>query len=306
MPPPANPEDSLTILVAEADAGTRLDAAVRQLCEGVSLQRAREACRLGCVAVDGVRGDAAQRLRVGELVALRPGLLDLSLAIGTAIVCDRGGVLVLQKLPGDAVHAGPLVHNSIAFRLQRVLPDASLCQRLDRPASGLLLCGRDASAVAAISQAMERGEIEREYLGIAHGQIERDEGTIDLPLRITDEPRGDRPKVVIDREQGQRAVTHVTLLATNKSCSLVRLRLETGRTHQIRAHLRAIGHPLLGDPRYGDPEANAIAHRTHGIARTMLHCERLSLALPATGERVEIASIHEPDIARMFPMLRRR
>lgn len=304
--PPASPQDILSVRVAEADAGARLDAVVRAWCPGVSLQRAREACRLGCVAVSSVRGDAAQRLRAGDLVALRPALLDLSLEVGAAVVCDQGGILVLHKLPGQAVHAGPLVDDPVAERLQRALPGSGLCQRLDRPASGLLLCGRDADSVAAISQAMERGEIEREYLAVAHGVIERDEGTIDQPLRITDEPRGDRPKVVVDREQGQRAVTHVTVVARGKSSTLVRLRLETGRTHQIRAHLRAIGHPLLGDERYGDPEANAIAHRTHGVARALLHCARLALAAPANGERVEVDAFVEPDMARMFSVLRQR
>ena len=286
--------------------GERLDAALRSLVTGLSLQRARAACAIGCVAVGGVRAIATQRLRGNDLVQIRPGMLDLSLSIGSAVVCDRGGVLVLYKLPGEAVHAGPLVDDPIADSLQRALPQAGLCQRLDRPASGLLLCGRDEAAVSAISQAMERGEIEREYLGIAHGVVERDEGTIDAPLRITDEPRGDRPKVIVDHENGLPSVTHVRVVARGKTCTLVRLKLETGRTHQIRAHLRAIGHPLLGDPRYGDHEANAHAHKTHGIARTLLHSEKLTLVAPHTGERVEVAAFHEPDFARLFPSLRER
>ncbi len=303
---PTSPDAMARVRVPQELDGQRLDAALRQLREGISLQKARALCEIGCVAVGGVRAAATQRLRGGDLVSFAPERFELSLAIEAAVVCDRGGVLVLHKLPGDAVHAGPLVDDPIAARLQRALPGAGLCQRLDRPASGLLLCGRDAESVAAISQAMERGEIEREYFGIAHGLIERDEGTIDAPLRITDEPRGDRPKVVVDHDGGQRAVTHVAVIARGKSHTLVRLRLETGRTHQIRAHLRAIGHPLLGDPRYGDAEANANAHRTHGIDRTLLHCARLSLAAPTTGERVDVTAIHEPDFVRLFHSLRER
>ena len=303
---PQSSDAVVRVRVAQENDGARLDAALRQMSPGISLQKARALCELGCVAVSGIRAAAPQRLRSGDLVSFAPERFELSLAIGAAVVCDRGGVIVLHKMPGDAVHAGPLVNDPIAARLQRALPGAGLCQRLDRPASGMLLCGRDADSVAAISQAMERGEIEREYLGVTHGLIERDEGTIDAPLRITDEPRGDRPKVVVDHENGQNAVTHLAVIARSKTHTLVRLRLETGRTHQIRAHLRAIGHPLLGDPRYGDAESNANAHRTHGIDRTLLHSARLSLTAPATGERVEVTAVHEPDFARLFPSLRER
>lgn len=147
---------------------------------------------------------------------------------------------------------------------------------------------------------MERGEVEREYLAVANGAIERDAFAIDLPLLVTDEPQGNQPKVLVDRERGQRAVTHLVVEARGKQFSLVRLRLETGRTHQIRAHLRAIGHPLLGDPRYGDAAANERARSTHGIDRAMLHCDRLVAPRPSDGARIEARAFAEPDFARLF------
>ena len=88
--------------------------------------------------------------------------------------------------------------------------------------------------------------------------------------------------------------------------TLIRVKLETGRTHQIRAHLAAIGHPLLGDPRYGDRNANDKAKATFGTHRTLLHGERLRFPLPGSGERIEVTSAHEPDFVRMFPHLRTR
>ena len=90
------------------------------------------------------------------------------------------------------------------------------------------------------------------------------------------------------------------------SATLIRVRLETGRTHQIRAHLAAIGHPLLGDPRYGDRNANDKARATFGTHRTLLHGERLSFPLPNGGESIMVTAVHEPDFVRMFPHLRSR
>jgi 23S rRNA-/tRNA-specific pseudouridylate synthase len=185
-------------------------------------------------------------------------------------------------------------------RLEALPAGAGLAQRLDRGASGLLLIGRDKAGLRELGLAMERGEIEREYVAVAAGEAAFDARTIDLPLYATDEPRGDRPKVVVDRERGQASVTHVRLLARGRGCSLLGVTLETGRTHQIRAHLAAIGHPLLGDPRYGDAEANRKARETHGIARVMLHA--LRLAFPGKGGRVEVRASWEPDFARLLPI----
>jgi RluA family pseudouridine synthase len=283
-------------LVGAAQAGSRLDA----LLHGeLSRTAARRLCEIGAVAIDGVRAEANARVREGQEVT-RPALTDLSLRLGIAVAFADQQVLVLHKPPGLAVHGGPLVDHSVADALLRELPGAGLAQRIDREASGLLLAGLDAASLKALGEAMERGEIEREYLAVASGVFADDERTIDLPLRVTDEPRGDRPKTVVD-PNGQRAVSHVTVVARRKEHTLVRVRLETGRTHQIRAHLLAIGHPLLGDPRYGDPQANAKARATFGTARALLHGARLCFPHPVSGERIEVTAWLEPDFIRLFP-----
>jgi len=295
----------LSVTVAPEQADDRLDALLHAHA-GLSRQRARDLCALAMIVVNGVVADATLRPRAGDVVTFAPELADLALQLGIAVAFANDRAIVLHKPPGLAVHAGPLVDRSVADELSRELPGSGLAQRIDREASGLVLVGRDTTSLAALGTAMERGEVEREYLAIVHGVVGDERRTIDLPLLVTDEPRGDRPKTIVDRAKGQRSVSHVHVVDRRKDSTLVRVRLETGRTHQIRAHLAAIGHPLLGDPRYGDRAANDKARATFGVTRTMLHGARLAFPDPATGEPIEVTAAHEPDFARVFASLRRR
>ncbi len=301
----------MTVLTVAAEQdGTRLDALLQGIdCQDLgplSQKKSRLLCALGAAAVDGVRTeDGKQRLRAGSVVTFAAEHAALSLDLEIPVAFADDDVLVLQKPPGLAVHKGPLVEHSVADALARELPDAGLSQRLDREASGLLLVGRRKTALSFLGTAMERGDVSREYLAIVHGEFEGEQRTIDLPLRVTDEPRGDQPKTIVDAK-GQRAVSHVTTIARRKGASLVRVALETGRTHQIRAHLRAIGHPLLGDPRYGDAAANERARATFGVQRTLLHGARLRFPAPANGVQVTVEALHELEFVRLFPQLGRR
>ena len=295
--------------VTSEQDGFRLDALLQGIeCPdlgALSQKKARLLGALGAAAVDGVRSEGTARVKAGSTVTFVAEHAALMLDLGVPIAFGDDDVLVLQKPPGLAVHKGPLVDHSVADALARELPEAGLSQRLDREASGLLLVGRHKTALASLGAAMERGDITREYLAIVHGEFDGEQRTIDLPLRVTDEPDGGKPKTVVD-PNGQRSVSHVTVVDRRAGSTLVRVRLETGRTHQIRAHLLAVGHPLLGDPRYGDRNANDKVHATFGIRRTLLHGERLRFPQPTSGVMVEVTSAHEPDFVRMFPKLRAR
>ena len=298
-----------TFLVAAEQDGWRLDAVLQGVdCPEfgpLSQTKSRQLCALGAAAVDGVRAEGTARVKKGSVITFASEHASLTHDLEVPVAYADDAVIVLQKPPGLAVHKGPLVEHSVADSLARELPGAGLAHRLDREASGLLLVGRTPAALKQLQTAMERGEIEREYLACVSGAFEPDTRTIDINLRITDEPRGDLPKAVVD-PAGLRCVSHVTVVERRAGASLVRVRLETGRTHQIRAHLAAVGHPLLGDPRYGDRNANDKARTTFGTHRTLLHGERLRFPSPAGGGSIEVTAVHEPDFVRLFPHLRTR
>lgn len=295
-----------TFRIEPAQHGTRLDHALAAHAASLSRSAARRLCDAGAVACNGIVCDAATRVRNGDEVAWDPQHASLALALGLAVRYADDHCIVVHKPPMLAPHPGTGITDSVADRLDRALPGegAGLAHRIDRTTSGLLLCGRHRAALQQLAAAMESGRIEREYLAIVVGAPTQDSFRIDLPLRVTDEPMGNRPKVVVDPRTGLPAATVVEVLERRPTTSLLGVRLETGRTHQVRAHLAAIGHPLAGDPRYGNVAANEQLRATHGIQRPLLHSARLTF--PGADGTVTVTAWHEADFARLFPALRTR
>ena len=284
--------------VEPESSGRRLDGLIREFAE-LSQKQARRLCALGAVSIDGVRRDGTTRVRSGQVIRFDEALAQWSLRLGVPVVFADEDVMVLHKPPGLAVHNGPLIETSVATWLQAALPKSGLAHRLDRDASGLMLIGVTTEALRRLGAAMEQGSIRRRYEAVAVGELPEDSIKIDLPLLVTDEPLGDRPKTIVS-ESGQPSVSRVTVLGRRAGFSHVRVDLETGRTHQIRAHLRAIGHPLLGDDRYGDQATNDKARETFGVQRTLLHAAELRFPKPSDGHEVTARAVAEPDFARLF------
>jgi tRNA pseudouridine32 synthase / 23S rRNA pseudouridine746 synthase len=185
----------------------------------------------------------------------------------------------LLAVPGLGEHG----HDCLAARVQAVFADALVVHRLDMATSGLMLFARGAAAQRQLSIAFARREVHKRYVAVVHGTVEGNDGEIDLPL-LADWPN--RPRQKVDREHGKPSLTRWRVLAFDAARDATRLELEpvTGRAHQLRVHLLAIGHPILGDALYAPPEVVASADRL------LLHASRLRFAHPVSGEPLEIES----------------
>jgi 23S rRNA pseudouridine1911/1915/1917 synthase len=195
-------------------------------------------------------------------------------------------LLVVDKGPGVVVHpARGHREDTLAQLLAPLLaggePErAGIVHRLDRDTSGLLVVSRSEEAHRRLQAALAARLIERGYLALVEGRPPARTGTIEAP--IGRDPRV-RTRMAVGGSGAREARTHFTLERALPDTSLLRLRLETGRTHQIRVHLQAIGHPLCGDPEYGTPGRL-------GLERQFLHAARLAFAHPITGQPIEVDS----------------
>jgi 23S rRNA pseudouridine1911/1915/1917 synthase len=196
-------------------------------------------------------------------------------------------LMVVEKGPGVVVHpARGHRENTLAQMLAPLLAGggeaerAGIVHRLDRDTSGLLVVSRSEEAHGRLQQALSERMIEREYLALVDGRPPARSGTIEAP--IGRDPRM-RTRMAVGGTSPREARTHFTLERALPETSLLRLHLDTGRTHQIRVHLQAIGHPVCGDPEYGVPGRL-------GLERQFLHATRLAFEHPVTGEPIEVIS----------------
>jgi 23S rRNA pseudouridine1911/1915/1917 synthase len=274
--------DPTDLTVADTAAGTRLDA---WLADELGLPRDRAAAlaQAGGVLVDGRPAAKSTRLRAGQRVTVseqEPEGRD-DLPPMPEVVWEDEHLLVIDKPPGLVVHPAPGHRGTTLIELLARAtpkePEPLAVHRLDRDTSGLMLVARDEAVQRQLQAVLRRREVEREYLALASGRLESRTGTIDAPLG-RDPRRRTRMSTVTDKPRAAR--THFEVQEHAGGFTLARVRLETGRTHQIRAHFAAIGHPLAGDREYGGPPVA-------GLGRQFLHSSRLALELPWSGERRE-------------------
>jgi 23S rRNA pseudouridine1911/1915/1917 synthase len=202
------------------------------------------------------------------------------------VAYEDAHLLVIDKGPGLVVHPArghrqATLAQQLAGRVAGGDPErAGIIHRLDRDTSGLLVVSRSQEAHRLLQAAMAQRRIEREYLALVEGRPPARSGTIEAP--IGRDPRV-RTRMSVGGAHPREARTHFTLERALADTSLLRLVLETGRTHQIRVHMQAIGHPVCGDPEYG-------TRGMLGLERQFLHAARLAFDHPLTGERVEVLS----------------
>jgi 23S rRNA pseudouridine1911/1915/1917 synthase len=299
---------ALELTVPPDFAGLRFDRALARLVPEHSRSRLKHWIDSGQVTLDGAIVEPNKRLAGGERVVVAaidmpPVAVHAPQPIDLAIVYEDDAVLVVDKAAGLVVHPGAgnrdgtllnaLLHHNPALA---ALPRAGIVHRLDKDTSGLMVVAKTAIAQTDLVRQLQARTMKREYVAVVHGDIAR--------AAIVDAPIGRHPQMrttmaVVTR--GKPARTHVAPLERFGAATFVRCALETGRTHQIRVHLTAIGHSLVGDPAYGRQRSNAAIPAFH---RQALHAIRLSLDHPTTGAQRQWESPLPDDIAQLLATLR--
>jgi 23S rRNA pseudouridine1911/1915/1917 synthase len=284
-------------LVPDAAAGERLDRFLASLPEVGSRSAAERV--LASVRVDGRARPKSYRLEGGEELefeppesprsALVPEEMELRLAYEDEhlVVVDKPAGLVVHPAPGHA--SGTLVHGLLALEPEggEEAERPGIVHRLDRDTSGLLVVARSEAAHRRLQELVRERAVEREYLALVVGRPRSRAGRIEAPIG---RDRHDPTRHSLDTAAPREAITHFEVAELLPRHTLLRVRLETGRTHQIRVHLEAIGLPVAGDPVYGRPGEL-------GLERQFLHAARLAFPHPLTGERIETESPLPADLA---------
>ena len=292
----------MRLIVPESLAGERVDRAVAFLADltraEVSALVDEGAVRIGgatvktrsrrVVAGDSLEVDIPERAVV-TLVSDDSVPFDVVYADDAVIVVDKPAGVVVH--PGAGVRSSTLVHGLLARfadLAEHPWPDADrpgIVHRLDKETSGLLAVARTLPAYESLRAQLDARTVERRYVALATGSLEHDAGTIDAPVGRSSR---DRTRMAVSAG-GREARTHYKVIERFEAATLIECKLETGRTHQIRVHLAAIGHPVAGDSRYR-------GGRVAGLRRPFLHAQSLAFDHPETGDRVSFESALPADL----------
>jgi 23S rRNA pseudouridine1911/1915/1917 synthase len=293
--------------VPEEAAGARLDRFLAGLPEIGSRAVAERLLRDGSVLVDGAPRAKSARLAGGEELEFEaPGPVTTTLESEEMelivpyedehlLVVDKPAGLVVHPAPGHA--QGTLVHGLLAYDVEGGdEPERpGIVHRLDRDTSGLMVVARSSEAHRRLQELVQQREVTREYLALVVGRPRSQRGTIEAPIG---RDRRDAMRQSLDTDAPRDAVTHFEVDELLPRHALLRVRLETGRTHQIRVHLAAVDLPVAGDPLYG--RAGEL-----GLERQFLHAARLAFPHPVTGAPVEISSPLPPELETALSTARR-
>jgi 23S rRNA pseudouridine1911/1915/1917 synthase len=295
-----------TFVVKTDEQGLRLDVALGRRREMGSRSQVTDLIRAGAVTVDGLQRAKSYLLTEGQTVAVSVpeedgvDLIPEPLA-AVPVLYEDEWLLVADKPPGMPVHpsrghsSGTLVHALLGHGLaggEEFRP--GVVHRLDKDTSGLLVVAKSAEVHRRLVALMRRRAIDRRYLALVHGGFAGKSGTIEAPVG-RDPAR--RKSMAIGGLAAREARTHFRVVERLGDFTLVEARLETGRTHQIRVHFLAIGHPVVGDSTYGRKDSL-------GVGRQFLHSHRLSFEHPVTGAEVDVQAPLPADLEAVLAGLR--
>jgi 23S rRNA pseudouridine1911/1915/1917 synthase len=288
---PGPARDPLHAVIPVEYAGARLDQALSKLFPEYSRTRLQAWIEAGRVRLDGATTEPRRKVWGGERIVLDPEADAAATsfapeAIGLDIVHEDDALIVVDKPAGLVVHpgsgnwSGTLLNALLAHApVVALLPRAGIVHRLDKDTTGLLVVAKTLEAQTALVRQLQARTVSRRYLAVVSGAA-RESGTVEAPIGRHPTQRTRMATIAT----GKAAITHYRTLRRGDGWTLIECRLETGRTHQIRVHMDAIGHPLLGDPVYGLRRTPApLAQRIGPFARQALHAWRLGLVHPGSG-----------------------
>lgn len=291
---------TITYKIKKEDAGLRVELFLRR--RGFSRQNLVEIKRMPqSIMVNGVHYYMRQQLAEGDTLEVRISETDSSEKIPAVyhpldIVYEDEDIMVINKPADMPIHPSMnnyynSLANALAYYFQEQgKPFIFRCSnRLDRDTSGLTIISKHLVSASILAQQVADREVHREYLAISRGSVTPKEGTIDVPLGRKDSSIIER---TVDWENGERAVTHYKVVEEANGHSLISLKLETGRTHQIRIHMKHIGYPLVGDYLY-NPDME-------WIGRQALHSYKMAFRHPITGELMEFTAPLPEDMKRVL------
>jgi len=298
-------------------AGRRLDQVLAQILSQYSRSRLQRWMEEGAILVNGLPARARDLVTGGEVVTVEArlpketGIKAEKLPLD--VVHEDSSIIILNKPPGVVVHPGAgnpgkTLQNALLAhdpKLKRV-PRAGLVHRIDKDTSGLLVVAKTIDAQTKLTAEIAEHDIEREYLAVCTGAMTGG-GTVDKPI---DRHRSHRLKFTV-RSDGREAVTHYRIEKRFRQHTLARVRLETGRTHQIRVHMEHVGYPIVGDPLYGGRKrfpkgaTPELRETLEHFKRQALHAARLTLTHPKSGKRVSFDAPLPEDLQGLIDMLQR-
>lgn len=303
----------MTLVAGPEDAGKRLDAFLHGRLPEFSRSRLQSWIKQNLVLLEGKPTRSSTLLRGAETVSVTPSALPPLKAtaedLPLTILYQDDDVVVVDKPAGMVVHAGAGHHDGTLVNallhhfgtLSSVNGDLrpGIVHRLDRDTSGVLIVARTDRAHQALASQFQGRTVEKIYLAFAHGHLSKETGTIASPI-ARDPVR--RTRMTARLSSGRSALTEYQVLERLPLGDLLRVRIGTGRTHQIRVHLASLGHPILGDRLYGAP---ANVPGLAPLPRFFLHAHRLRFESPSTGSPVAVESPLPTDLENLLVLLRR-
>jgi 23S rRNA pseudouridine1911/1915/1917 synthase len=298
---------------AAAEAGLRLDIWLERHLPGLSRSRVQALIRAGLVTLGDKSAKPNTRVRAGMEAWVRiPPAIPVSTEaqdIPLDVLYEDEDVIVINKPPGLVVHpaaghaSGTLV-NALLHHCKNLAGIGGelrpgIVHRLDKDTSGAMVVAKTDAAMAGLVKQFKAGGVRKEYLAIVHGRPTPREGTVST---LIGRSRHDRKKMSAQPSRGRPAVTHYAVQEDLGDFALLRVRIETGRTHQIRVHLAHVGHPVVGDAQYGRRRATRVPQAD----RQMLHAHRLGFPHPRNGAPLEFVAPVPDDFQRVLEALRGR